>query len=106
MTTVTVLRLIGRMAIVDSGRGKTYPVGPGFTIRPDAEHLKHRETYTFVQAQEVADWVNGVDRSLNIVARSVDMFDPVQRQSMRAGDYRCDTKGTPRKGLTPLPDKE
>lgn len=100
MTTVTVQRLIGRAAIVDSGRGKVYPIGPGFEFRSDAEHLRHREAYTFVQAQEVADWVNGVDRSLNIVARSVDPFDPSIIQASRS------SRNTQRRGLVPLPDKD
>lgn len=97
--TVTVQRLIGRMSITDTGRGKVYPAGPGFEFRPDAEHLKHRETYTYEQARQVADWMNGIDQPLPLIARSVDPFDPSLRALKRARGFE------PRRGLTPLPDK-
>jgi hypothetical protein len=92
MTTVVVQRILGRMAIIDQGNARVYPVGGGFVM---PESGKHRAEYTFAQAQEVSDWVNGIDQPLNIVARSVDPFDPVRR---------CTGPHGIRKGLTPIRD--
>jgi hypothetical protein len=90
--TLVVQRIIGRAAIIDPVRGRVYAIGSGFEMPPSGQH---RATYSFVQAQEVADWLNGNDRPLNIVARAVDPFDPLNRRALNA-----------RKGLAPLPDKE
>lgn len=90
--TLVVQRIIGRAAIIDPRKGRVYAIGPGFEAPASGQH---RLAYTFVQAQEVADWLNGNDRPLNIVARAVDPFDPLNRWDLN-----------PRKGLTPLPDEE
>lgn len=57
-------------AIADLGQ----PVGVLIHARP---------MYTPREAQQVADWLNGKDQPLNIVARSVDTFDPVRIQARR-----------------------
>lgn len=96
--------IIGRGAIACPSAGRVFPFGSGFEFRPDAEHLKHRAAYSTQDANDVADWLNGQDRELPLVARAVDHWDPVNRQGMRDGWVMVVTY--PRRGLVPLPDRE